>query len=218
MKKIIVAMCVAVSMVVSLSTATFANLYTVEAENGKILRPTGISIDGSGIFTSDSEKKLDNYRAEVGYGAFSSITVSGAYEKDGDYERLLAKAYVSPVHDEEGYTLYAGYDLKEGELAMVGASVWMNYKYLLGFVNVESDVDRHGERDLYLTPGFNLRVTEKFRVVGEAQLDTEDMSATELRAGVQYNFADRIAGKVVVIEDKGQQEDTVFQAGLSLEI
>jgi len=218
MKKIIVAMCVTVSMLVSISTAAFANLYSVEAENGKILRPTGISIDGSGIFTSGGDFTSDHYRAEVGYGAFSSITVSGAYEKEGDVERLLAKAYVSPVHDEEGYTLYAGYDLKAGELAMVGASVWMDYKYFFGFVNVESDVDRSGERSLSVTPGINLRLTSKLRVLGEAELDAEDMDVAELRAGVQYNFADKLAGKVVVIEEKDLQDDTVFQAGLSMEI
>lgn len=217
MKKFIVATLVAVSMLMTISASAWANLYSIRAENGKIMHPTGLSLDASAILSREDDYKLNDYRAEVGYGIFPAITVSGAFEERGDEDRFLAKAYLSPTNGEEGYTLYAGYDVTDSQVAMYGASLWLDYKYLYAFLNIESDIHQ-GERQTQVTPGFNFRLTPKIRILGEAALDANDLSAEELRAGIQYNFASKIAGKFVVLEQFDDDSDRVFQTGLSIEI
>lgn len=219
MNKTILTAITAISLLISVSTSAFANIYTIRAENGKILGPTGISIDASGVVSShDNDRDLSNYQAEIGYGAFPFLTVSGALEKEGSYERLLGKVYLSPIHKSEGYTLYAGYDFNHQKLAMYGASLWMNYKYLFAFLNVESDVNRWNNRSTTITPGFNLRLTNKVHLVGEAELDSDDLNANRLRAGINYHFAKKVVGKFIVEERNTWEDDTVFQTGISLEI
>lgn len=217
MKKFIVATLVAVSMLMTVSASAWANLYSIEAENGRILHPTGLGLDASALLSREDDYKLNDYRAEIGYGVFPAITVSGVFEERGDADRFLAKAYLSPTNGEEGYTLYAGYDLTNSEVAMYGASLWLDYKYIYAFLNIESDV-HHGERQTQVTPGFNFRLTPKIRLLAEAALDAGDLSAEELRAGIQYNFASKIAGKLVVLEQFDDDAERVFQTGLSVEI
>jgi len=218
MKKQIAALFAATFLLIAAITPAFANPYSLRAENGLILPPAGLGIDFSGAVSLNNSDRLDSYQARIGYGVSPAVTIAGNLEKESGERRLVAEVLFSPLFEGGGYTVYCGYDLTDSRLAGYGLSMWADLHRLLAFVNFESDYDRNQVRSGSVTPGFNLKLTSRLLLAGEAEIGVTDWETREIRAGVGYKLNQKTTAKFSVSEARGGDSPKVYNAGLTMEI
>lgn len=194
-----------------------ANALTLEAENGKILAPFKIGVDASGM-VQKSNGIFQNYQIDLSYGLSPAITVAGSFKNEGEDREMVAKALFSPLTKGGGYTVYGGYDFLNSRLAMYGGSMWADLKFLMAFVNYQSNIDQNDLRFASVTPGLNLKLGSKVRISGEVELNSEDWKTKEIRVGSSYRFNPNLTGKFAVTEGRSNGEGRTYQTGLTIEI
>ena len=224
MKKIMVATFITLVMLSLVSAVVHANPLSLAAENGIILPPTGVSFDLDTAFTGKSQTSAaPELNARLSYGVFSSVTVAGEFSKslakDSDDGRKLVKVLFSPFHENKGYTIYLGYDLDKGEIPIYGVSLWSNTKYLLTFINLQTNTQVEGTQNpLVISPGANLRITSKIRAGGEAEFKPSNWALQKLRVGANYAILNNVVAKFDVERSFSSNPSQAYQAGLTVQI
>lgn len=198
MQKIILAFFAALFMLITVGTVTSANAYTLQAENGKLMPPSGLNLEADGLF---NHGLVPNLEADVSYGAFPAITVTGQFIQDGltndGNSQTIVKVAFSPLHDTFGYTAYLGYDLGHAQIPMYGLTLWSDLNFLYGYINLEARADSGSEpAALWLTPGANVKLGSKLRISGEVEAKPDNFSLNQLRLGVSYAFNSHLQTKV----------------------
>lgn len=188
MQKFIAGITVALLMLIFAATVTCAAADTLQAENGRMLPPSGLNLEAKGIFDHGI---MPNLEADVSYGAFPAFTVTGQFLRDGlnndGNSQTIVKVAFSPIHQTFGYTAYLGYDLSHGQIPMYGLTLWSDLNYLYTFVNLESRTGVNGEpAALWLTPGVSVRLGSRLSLSGEVEARPQDFSLNQLRIGAAY--------------------------------
>jgi hypothetical protein len=216
-KKTILATIAALILLTSSAVAALANPYTFGAENGRTLPPAGLGIDLSARFNQpDQEDKAFN--AEVSYGIAPSITLAGELRNVNQSDRqTLVKAYFNPRHNKTmGYTAYLGYDLGEQNIPMYGLSVWTNFNFLYGYLNVETG--KATDDEMMITPGASLQLGSKLRLGGEVTMKADDWSSENLRLGASYALTRKIHAKVMVDDNLADDSSRIYTTALTVQI
>jgi hypothetical protein len=210
-------------LLIALSAAAFGNPYTLQAENGIIQPPTGLGFDLTSSFSRNGETtKMDpSVKASISYGAFSSITVTGEFEKSltGDnIQGKMIKVYYSPIHEPKGYTVYVNYDLDHWEIPVYGVSLWLNTNHFLTYVNLQALTrNQPGTIPLTITPGANLNLG-RLGMGAEVAIQPSNWSFQDLWAGISYEIVKDIRAKLAYHGGMNGNSDQGYQLGLSVEI
>lgn len=173
-----------------------ANAYTLQAENGQLLPPSGLSLEANGTFVNGLTPNLE---ADLSYGAFPAVTVSGQFIQNEGNTQTLVKALFSPAHDSFGYTAYLGYDLGKAQIPMYGLTLWSNLNYVYTFVNVEARTATNGESaSLWLTPGATVKLGSKLGLSGEVEAKADNFTLNSMRLGASYALNRHLQTKLTV--------------------
>lgn len=221
MKKIIVAMFFIIFMLSTVSSIVYANPLSLTAENGIILPPAGLVFDLGASFGNTVTPGASDFTAKLSYGVFPSVTITGEFSKvlsQDDNGQKLVKVLFSPFHDDKGYTIYLGYDLKKREIPIYGLSLWSNAKYLLAFLNLQTNTQIQGTNVLMITPGANLRINSKLRLGGEAELSSNNWALQKLRVGANYSIFSKVVAKFDVERSFNGNPTQIYQAGVTVQI
>ncbi len=190
MKKLFV-LILTLMLLVSVTFAALGFSYSIQAENGAVLPPSGLNFDLNGQLAGDSRNliAIPELQTSISYGAFPILTIAGELEHHEGAEGLsaLVKAYLSPnVGKKTGYTVYLGYDLGQGRFPMYGVSLWSNLQYLYAFANLEMRTASDNTQSFQVTPGASLRLSQNMRVNGELELNPANWSIGKVRMGANY--------------------------------
>lgn len=223
MTKIITITILTALMLISLSVVVLGNPYTLQAENGLIQPPTGLGFELTGNLsqTGSPANPGSSVKADVSYGAFTSLTITGELIKnfsDNSISDQLVKVYYSPVHGQNGYTFYLDYDLDKAEIPVYGVSLWLNTNLLLAYLNLQAMTGvQPGAMPLTLTPGASLKFGN-LALGAEMLIQPNDFSSQDLRAGVSYLVMDNLYAKLVYDTGINHNSDQTVQLGLAMEI
>jgi hypothetical protein len=216
MKKLILTTVLALTILSFASAAALGNVFSFQAENGRLLPPAGLGLD---LSTGYSPQGLSPYiDARLSYGLSSSVTIVGEFLKGKLADEKLAKIYFSPMHENSGYTVYLGYDLVRSEVPMYGFSFWLNNKLMYAFLNLGSDRNITGGDSFLITPGVNLKLGSKLRLGGEMEIKPGSFSCQELRLGGSYSLLKQIDVKFNVESGFGNNSGRVYSTGIAAEI
>lgn len=217
MQKLIAGITAALFMLLSVATVTCAHADTLQADNGKLLPPSGLSFEAKSIFDHGI---VPNLEANVSYGAFPSFTVSGQFYQDGlnhdGTSQTIVKVAFSPMRQTFGYTAYLGYDLNHGQIPMYGLTLWSDLNYLYSYVNLESRAGVAGEPSaLWLTPGVSLRLGSRLSVGGEVEAKPDNFSLQRLRLGAAYALNRYLKVKATMETGLFGASETAFRVGIA---
>lgn len=216
MKKLVIATGFALCLAVFSSTAAFANIYSVNAENGKLLPPAGLGFEINTGFAPGnlSSPQID---AELGYGISPLVTITGEFHKDDLTREKLFKAYYSPMRRNSGYTLYLGYDPDQNDFPLYGLSLWMNNKLLFAFVNLGYErTAGQITNPLLISPGLSVRFG-KLRFGAEAELLPEGFACERIGVNASYSLVNKVNARLGIESTPGWQS-RIYKTGLVLEM
>jgi len=222
MKKTFGVLFLTLGILVSVALSAFGSAYSVQAENGCLMPPSGLKFDLSGELTGDPTNliAIPELQARLSYGAFPILTVAGelVHHEGAQGLSALVKAYLSPTFGKKtGYTMYLGYDLGQGKFPMYGVSFWSNFEYLYAFANLEICTNADNTQSFRVTPGASLSLGQKMRINGELELNPADWSIGKARLGVNYLLNQHMSS-TFFCQTRLNGEKLSIGAGLNLNI
>ncbi len=222
MPKIIQILALCLIILLLPATAVFGSPETLQAENGLIQPPTGLEFNFSEdiIKSYGSATLAPEIKVGVSYGMFQAITVTGEIMRswDGSLSEKLVKFYFSPVHNQQGYTVYFDYDLDKVAIPVYGVSLWYNSRFLLAFINLQNQTGvQPGTMPVTITPGVSLRLG-KLGISGETVVLPNNWNPQVLRAGITYPVFPKIYAKLSVSTGLAGKSDQLCQLGLCAKI
>lgn len=221
--KLAITMVLTSILLIALTVVALGNPYTLQAENGLIQPPTGLGFEmTSNLVTANGSGTLGpSVKADISYGAFSSVTITGEFVKNFNSDNIgqkLVKVYYSPVRGDRGYTFYLNYDLDKMEMPVYGVSLWLNTNHFLTYVNLQALTHPDsGVMPITVTPGANLNFGS-VALGAEMVIQPNNLSFQDLRAGVSYQFMKNIFAKLAYDTGMNHLQDQSYQLGLAMEI
>lgn len=196
------------------TNAAWGNIYSLKAENGRILGPAGFGFNFSG-----NPAQLSNFRAQASYGIAKYATIGADWRQTSDSQQLFLKASISPYREKGGYTAYAEYYPVGQQLTDCGISFWKDFGWLYAFINLDSFQEvGHNGRETLLTPGVSVGITPKVRLATELAFDPVGWKAKEVRAGLGYKLANRLVSKTTIAQRLDGQKGLTYTTGIALEM
>jgi hypothetical protein len=232
MLKFIVATILAIILFSLVPVNALASTNLLQAETGVTLPPSGLEFTGGASFGNPGSP----FDLQLSYGAFPSVTIVGELTNQtlnpdgeaypgGDSVRKLVKVLWSPAHNDQGYTVYLGYELDRAFIPFYGVSLWADYKYLLAFLNLQttvSSIDGIPVTPVTITPGLSLKFGSKWQVGGELEVKPGDWRTQKLRLGMDYALFQRIRAKVMIQTDLNNLvpdfTNPIYQTGFTVSI
>jgi hypothetical protein len=204
MKKMAVIATLVLAILCSYAISTQGNPF--HSGNGIFLPPNGWGVDfnGSYVPSDDTSQGLPiALDTKVSYNFHSCISVVGEFTRDLSNNEcspvLLTATYYTPVRNRSGYMVYLDCNLGQGNVPILGLSIWANLNSLYTFVTLESNSSlSKNEAPFLITPGVNLALSSRIQVSTKLEIQPKNWKYQDLQVGINYMFNRHLGEKLTI--------------------